>query len=190
MKLEHFKLTVDRLAQGAGAAPDDRLHILDNPEWGDVDMVLVRGGVPHVKCERVGHTLRSMGVDDAHTEGLSPGLWSLNRVLCCLEGTADTRVRVVDGSLVIGRCWVPPEAPEAPEAVETDGLNAPPHYTAHPSGVECITITEHMNFNKGSAIKYVWRSGLKGSEVKDLKKARFYIDREIKRLEGAPCLKN
>ncbi len=37
----------------------------------------------------------------------------------------------------------------------TDPVNHPKHYTAHPSGVECITITEHMGFNLGNAMKYI-----------------------------------
>ena len=57
----------------------------------------------------------------------------------------------------------------------------PAHYTEHPSGVECIEITEHFSFNVGNAIKYLWRSGLKGSEIEDLRKARWYVDREITR---------
>lgn len=68
---------------------------------------------------------------------------------------------------------------------KTDIINRPPHYTGHPSGVECITITEHMNFCRGNAIKYLWRAGEKGDEVEDLKKARWYIDREISRIENA-----
>ncbi len=63
-----------------------------------------------------------------------------------------------------------------------DPVNHPKHYTEHPSGVECIEITEHMNFNVGNAIKYLWRAGLKGEQVEDLRKARWYIDREIARL--------
>lgn len=66
-----------------------------------------------------------------------------------------------------------------------DLVNHPPHYTGHPSGVECIQITEHMNFCRGNALKYLWRAGQKGSELEDLRKARWYIDREIKRLEKA-----
>ncbi|TVL96198.1 MAG: hypothetical protein CV087_23840, partial [Candidatus Brocadia sp. WS118] len=53
------------------------------------------------------------------------------------------------------------------EEVE-DTINHPPHYTKHPSGVECIQITEHMNFNLGNAIKYIWRAGEKGDAVEDL----------------------
>jgi hypothetical protein len=66
-----------------------------------------------------------------------------------------------------------------------DMVNHPPHYTSHPSGVECITITEHMTFNIGNAIKYLWRNGLKDAKVhnlEDLKKAHWYIEREIERL--------
>lgn len=55
----------------------------------------------------------------------------------------------------------------------------PRHYTSHPSGVECIDITRHMNFCLGNAMKYIWRAGLKDDAVKDLEKAKFYIDQEI-----------
>lgn len=63
----------------------------------------------------------------------------------------------------------------------SDLVNHPPHYTAHPSGIECIQITEHMNFCLGNAIKYIWRADAKGNAVEDLEKARFYITREIER---------
>lgn len=59
-----------------------------------------------------------------------------------------------------------------------DPVNHPTHYTSHPSGVECITITEHMGFCVGNAIKYLWRADLKGG-IEDLEKARWYIEREI-----------
>lgn len=62
-----------------------------------------------------------------------------------------------------------------------DLINHPPHYSNHPSGVECITITEYMNFCLGNAIKYIWRADLKGNDIQDLEKARWYIDREIQR---------
>lgn len=67
---------------------------------------------------------------------------------------------------------------------EHDRVNHPSHYTSHPSGVECLTVARHMGFNLGNAMKYIWRAGLKGSAVEDLKKARFYLDDEITRLEG------
>jgi len=76
---------------------------------------------------------------------------------------------------------------------ESDAVNHPPHYTAHPSGVECITITQHMNFCLGNAVKYIWRSGLKAlpqqeegpdPRIQDLEKARWYLTCEIRRLRG------
>ncbi len=63
----------------------------------------------------------------------------------------------------------------------SDLVNHPPHYKSHPSGVECIQITEHMNFNLGNAVKYIWRSDLKADAVEDLQKAVWYVNREIKR---------
>lgn len=62
-----------------------------------------------------------------------------------------------------------------------DPVNSPAHYTSHPSGIECIQIAEHMNFNLGNALKYIWRSGLKNDTIEDLKKAAWYVNREIEK---------
>lgn len=62
----------------------------------------------------------------------------------------------------------------------TDAIN-PEHYRKHPSGVEAIEITEHLNFCLGNAMKYLWRAGLKGDAIEDLRKASWYIEREIQR---------
>jgi hypothetical protein len=56
-----------------------------------------------------------------------------------------------------------------------------PHYNGHPSGIECITVVEHMGFNVGNAVKYLWRADLKGNALEDLEKARWYVAREIER---------
>jgi hypothetical protein len=61
-------------------------------------------------------------------------------------------------------------------------VDHPKHYNSHPSGIECIDVVEHMNFNIGNAIKYLWRSGLKDHTIQDLQKAAWYINREIDRL--------
>ena len=71
-----------------------------------------------------------------------------------------------------------------------DNVNHPKHYTSDPSGVECIEITRHRNFNVGNAIKYLWRNGLKDEadktqrekQIEDLEKAIWYINDEIHRL--------
>ena len=86
---------------------------------------------------------------------------------------------------------VPYEYAGVVKGSEPDRVNAPSHYTSHPSGVECIDITEHYDFCVGNAIKYLWRAGLKAEagltakakEIEDLKKASYYINRKIKQLE-------
>lgn len=62
-----------------------------------------------------------------------------------------------------------------------DMVNRPPHYTQHPSGVQCIEITRHMGFNLGNALKYIWRSDLKGNAIEDLEKAIFYLIDEVEK---------
>ena len=63
--------------------------------------------------------------------------------------------------------------------LEDDPVSHPSHYTSHPSGVECIDITKHMNFNLGNALKYIWRADLKNDAVEELKKAIWYIEKEL-----------
>tara|TARA_R110000744_G_scaffold2706_4_gene10893 strand:- start:1125 stop:1388 length:264 start_codon:yes stop_codon:yes gene_type:complete len=65
-------------------------------------------------------------------------------------------------------------------ALRSDGIN-PHHYKSHPSGIECIQITEHMGFNLGNCLKYIWRADLKHDDggIEDLNKALWYIKREL-----------
>ena len=75
-----------------------------------------------------------------------------------------------------------------------DRVNHPSHYTwlEKLCGIEVIDITRHMNFNLGNVIKYVLRSGHKSEEgmsdkqkrIEDLKKAVFYLNDEINRIEN------
>ena len=60
-----------------------------------------------------------------------------------------------------------------------DIINHPPHYTAHQSKIECIEITRHLDFNRGNAIKYLWRCGKKDAANQELKKAIWYLNDEI-----------
>lgn len=83
------------------------------------------------------------------------------------------------------------DARKGKKTIEKNAVNHPSHYTSHPSGVECIQITEHYNFCIGNAIKYLWRNGLKGEQgktdkqkqIEDLEKAIWYINREIENLK-------
>ena len=68
-------------------------------------------------------------------------------------------------------------------ALPEDDKIDPAHYRQHPSGIECIQITEHMSFTLGNVVKYVWRADLKDG-LDDLKKARWYLDREIAKRES------
>lgn len=63
--------------------------------------------------------------------------------------------------------------------VKNDPVNHPKHYTAHPSGVECIQVTEHMSFCLGNAVKYIWRADLKHDAEEDIEKAIWYLQREL-----------
>jgi hypothetical protein len=76
-----------------------------------------------------------------------------------------------------------PMPEDNPPAPAEDAIN-PSHYRRHPSGIECIEVTRHMNFNTGNAIKYIWRYLDKDDPVENLKKAQWYLDDEIRRLEG------
>lgn len=80
---------------------------------------------------------------------------------------------------------------------KNDQVNHPKHYTSDPSGIECIDITRHRNFNIGNAIKYLWRAGLKedkdrkliDKQIEDLNKAVWYLVDEIHRLGGRCTIK-
>lgn len=68
--------------------------------------------------------------------------------------------------------------------VVIDNVNHPKHYTSHPSGIECIEVTQHFNFCLGNAIKYIWRADSKNNDLEDLRKAAWYINQEIARREA------
>lgn len=93
-------------------------------------------------------------------------------------------IKTTVGSIDCHSKFIGPLISMETEKPKTDPVDHPSHYTKHPSGIECITVTEHFNFNRGNAIKYIWRAGEKGDEIEDLKKAAWYIAREIQRVEG------
>lgn len=87
---------------------------------------------------------------------------------------------------------VKPEARPVRVSPRYSVVDHPKHYTSGPvcphcgKTVECITVTEGYNFNRGNAIKYIWRAGEKDKsrELEDLEKAQWYITREIERMKG------
>ncbi len=76
-------------------------------------------------------------------------------------------------------------------AQQESSVNHPKHYYQHPSGIECIDIVRHYDFNIGNVIKYIWRAGLKHEEgmndrdkqIEDMEKAMFYLKDEIEMLK-------
>lgn len=65
-------------------------------------------------------------------------------------------------------------------------VDHPDHYNRHPTGIECIDVIEHFSFNIGNAIKYLWRADQAGNWVEDLKKAAWYLQRELERAKKFP----
>lgn len=124
-------------------------------------------------------------IDDIHDKLLKALIYLADRTH--LEGACP----YPEGVDISAQCDPVEGAPDyytgAEEQKETSGADVtnPSHYRSHPSGIECIQITEHMNFNLGNAVKYIWRAGLKSdATAEDLAKARWYLDREIKRISS------
>lgn len=63
--------------------------------------------------------------------------------------------------------------------VAPDPVNHPAHYTT--GGIETIDFIEakKLGYNLGNVVKYITRSGLKGNQLEDLRKAQWYLTREI-----------
>lgn len=66
-----------------------------------------------------------------------------------------------------------------------DNINHPQHYKSA-NGLEAITVIEsfNLNFRLGNLVKYILRADKKGNRLEDLKKARWYLDREIDDMES------
>ena len=98
-----------------------------------------------------------------------------------VEGVPERYIPSMPGK-VVQRATATLDIDDVPE----DVVNHPSHYTSHPSGIECIQITEHMGFNLGNALKYIWRADLKHDDAsEDLNKALWYIKRELEKRNGS-----
>lgn len=63
-----------------------------------------------------------------------------------------------------------------------DMINKPPHYTHEIEPIDVIEAWE-LGFHLGNVVKYMARYEHKGTKVQDLKKALWYLDRYVRRLE-------
>lgn len=69
----------------------------------------------------------------------------------------------------------------------SDSVNHPAHYVGFSNGAEIIDITENLSFNLGNVVKYVARAGRKTDDpIEDLRKAQFYLQRELERVSDLP----
>jgi hypothetical protein len=68
----------------------------------------------------------------------------------------------------------------------TETVNHPKHYGGADDPYEAIKVVEAwaLDFCLGNVVKYIARAGKKGDALEDLKKARWYLDREIANLES------
>ena len=146
-----------------------------------VQVVKVKERAPEVPEFKVGDRVRGVGVNTGRIRRgtlIHDGQGAIGvEPTVQLDGTtgAAGQVRVLASTL------------ELVEAPVQDLVNTPAHYADRVPGIECIQVTSHFNFNRGNAIKYVWRAGEKGDaakEIEDLNKARKYLDFEIQRLGG------
>ncbi len=114
------------------------------------------------------------GPGDRLPDDLPINDWSFLYILQTAVGVEPSSARVVESIVAV------------------DPVTHPPHYRSFGAAckacgedIECIDVVQHLNFNRGNAIKYIWRAGAKGDEIEDLRKARQYLDFEIKRLGGS-----
>lgn len=109
--------------------------------------------------------------------GCSDECWTAEGAYCFGdESPHDLVEEVTPESLARAHC-------ETQAASPPDAVNHPSHYNQHPSGVECITVTEHLPHNIGNVVKYLWRAGLKENAPtdQDYNKAVWYLLREMRR---------
>jgi hypothetical protein len=132
-----------------------------------------------IEWGRVQGTLTTVTGISGERIDTDPGTWDFR----------DTFFSTAADLIIAGKTMGYVLAEDVEEPAEEDAVNHPSHYNSDPSGVECIEITRHRNFNIGAAIKYLWRAGLKEDssldnlekEIQDLEKAIFHIKDEIKR---------
>lgn len=74
-----------------------------------------------------------------------------------------------------------------PRVEEMEAVDHPAHYGGADDPYEAIKVIEHwdLGFHLGNTVKCIARSGKKGDKLEDLKKARWYLDREISNAEEA-----
>lgn len=121
-----------------------------------------------------------------YRDGVQVGRMLYGETATVLDGVPVKTTGRIYVSLLGSPYWVNADDVELlVEDSDEDAVNHPSHYAdGWSNGAEIIDITEHLNFCRGNAIKYIARAGRKDpdKEIEDLQKAAFYIQREIERL--------
>jgi hypothetical protein len=97
-------------------------------------------------------------------------------------GTTAYTVEGINGDCIAANLEIIERATPEPVA---DPVNHPAHYRLA-NGAEVIDLTENLDFLRGNAVKYIARAGVKdaATELQDLKKAQWYLNRAISNLEA------
>lgn len=114
---------------------------------------------------------------------ISASVFSVPEIKTDVEGT----VKPLESSTDMVERMIKEKQAETGKAETVDIVNSPPHYKTE-AGIEVIDVIKafSLNFCRGNVVKYILRAGRKDQkkELEDLKKARWYLDREIMEREG------
>lgn len=85
-----------------------------------------------------------------------------------------------------------PPAVKSETPIVREEINHPLHYGGEDDPYEAIKVIEawKLGFHLGNTVKYIRRAGEKDTVLKDLRKARWYLDRKIQRLEESEKLQS
>lgn len=165
-----FRPALELLPIGAVAELDEPI-VLDGPK---ARGYFIPSGTRVTRVEKRRHELTT-----GHGSGFNlydaDGSWRGNTDILLEAGISARDFPIPDAK-------VETETEDEVNEPSSDAVEHPAHYTAYP--VEVIELTEHLNFCRGNAVKYIARAGLKdpATETEDLRKARWYIDRELERI--------
>ncbi len=154
----------------------ERLPAVDSASGFKLEAVL------HLREQR--HSMTLQAGDGANAQHLAD--W----VEAIANGTLDTAEAIPHSADPLGLAAVTAAFNAAAREMlhPADMVNHPPHYTGHPSGVECIEVAEHLPFCLGNAFKYLFRRDAKGNPLENIEKAIWYVNRHNETYPAKPEL--
>ena len=119
------------------------------------------------------HSIKLPSGDSANDQHLADFIEAI------ANGTADTAEQASAKVGPFDRLVLAETAAVNQQLTTADMVNNPPHYTGHPSGVECIEVAEHLPFCLGNAFKYLFRRDQKDQTLENINKAIWYLERHV-----------